>query len=53
MARHGTFIDHLTHVHFLKHQLYGDTWQLKPTYFLILKFQLTKSKSSNLRLIKY
>jgi hypothetical protein len=30
---HGTFIDHLTRVH-LQHQLYGDMWELKPTYFL-------------------
>jgi hypothetical protein len=34
VAYHETFIDHLTCVHFLKkHQLYGDMWQLKPTYF--------------------
>jgi hypothetical protein len=38
---HGTFIDHLTCVHF-KHQLYGDTWQLKPTYFKILKILINK-----------
>jgi hypothetical protein len=32
MAHHGMFIDNLTHVHF-EHQLYGDLWKLKPTYF--------------------
>jgi hypothetical protein len=37
MAHHGTFIDHLTRVLF-KHQLYDDTWKLKPTYLLIKKY---------------
>jgi hypothetical protein len=35
MAHHGPFIDHLTRV-FFKDQLYGDTWQSKPTFFKIL-----------------
>jgi len=37
MAHHGVFIDHLTRV-LLKHQLYDDIWQLRPTYFLNYKY---------------
>jgi hypothetical protein len=36
MAHHGMFNDHLTIVHFfLNHQLYGDMWQLKPTFLFV------------------
>jgi len=31
MAHHGTFIDHFTVFNF-KHQVYGDMWQLRPTF---------------------
>jgi hypothetical protein len=37
MAHHGALIDHLTRV-LLKLQLYDDTWQLRHTFFLILKY---------------
>jgi hypothetical protein len=35
------FIDHLTRV-ILKHKLYDDTWQLKPTYFFNFKILINE-----------